>query len=167
MRTLQLTLIAPVLLLSVCSGALALQTGEKAPAFKLNDQFGKTWDLADLKGQVVVVVAADRDSGRLMDPWVGGLKDKYGTKVRLLGLLDLHTVPWIGRGIAKSRIKKETKDPLMLDFDGATGKAYEVSGKHPVVVVIDRNGVVQHVAATTYTEDAFKATTAAIDNALK
>lgn len=166
MRILHLTLIAYALVLALGSGAAALETGAKAPAFKLADQFGKTWDLAALKGQVVVLIVADRDSGRMMDPWMSGLKDKYGSKIQLLGLLDLHTVPWIGRGIAKSRIKNETKDPLMIDFNGATGKAYGVSGKHPVVVVIDKTGDIQNVA-TTYSDEAFKAATAAVDKALK
>ena len=81
--------------------------------------------------------------------------------------MDLHTVPGIGRGIARSRIRGETKDRLMLDFDGATARAYSVNSKYPVVVVIDKNGVVQSVQKSVFTNDAFSATTAAIDKSLK
>jgi peroxiredoxin len=146
---------------------MALQTGEKAPDFKLNDQFGKTWDLSNLSGSVVVVVVANRDSGRAMGPWVDNLKKKYGDKIQLLGLMDLHTIPGIGRGIAKSRIRKETSDPLMLDFNGSTAKAYDVSSKIPVVVVIDKNAVVKAVQKNEYSADRFKGVSNTIDTLLK
>lgn len=159
--------LAAVFTFTLVLGAMALQTGEKAPDFKLNDQFGKTWDLSSLSGSVVVVVAANRDSGRAMGPWVDNLKKKYGGKIQLLGLMDLHTIPGIGRGIAKSRIRKETSDPLMLDFNGSTAKAYDVSSKVPVVAVIDQNAVVKAVQKNEYSADRFKSITNAIDAALK
>ena len=156
----------PVCLVTMLSAPVwALQVGDNAPAFKLDDQFGKTWELSSLKNNVVVVVAADRDSGRMMDPWVGGLKTKYGAKIKLLGLIQLKGIPGMFRGMARSRIKKETQDPLMIDFDGTTGKAYEVSSKYPVVVVIDRSGVIR-VVEKTYTPEAFKSVTEAVDKEL-
>jgi peroxiredoxin len=141
--------------------------GSASPSFDLKDQFDREWKLSDLNGKVVVIVAATRDSGRAMGPWVDSLKTQYGNNIQLLGLLDLSSVPSIGRGIAKSRIKKETKDPLMLDFNGATAKSYEVSDKYPVVVVIDKRGIVRSEQKTEYNTGAFKATTSAIDLALK
>ena len=161
-----------VIIVAVCavmlsSSAFALQVGQKAPDFNLNDQFGKNWDLSKLSDKVVVVVAADKDSGRGMGPWFDNLKSTYGDRIVLLGLMDLHTIPWIGRGIAKSRIKKETKDPLMLDFNGATGKAYGANSKTPVVVVIDKNAVMKSVQSGAYSAGAFKTVASAIDSALK
>ena len=147
--------------------APAQQVGQPAPTFNLADQFGKNWSLANLKGTVTVLVVADRDSGRSMGPWVDNLKTKYGSRIQVLGLLDLHTVPGIGRGIARSRVRSETKDPLMLDFNGGTGKAYSVSNKYPVVVVIDKTSQVRAVEKTNYTDDAFKSITTAVDAALK
>lgn len=156
-----------LLLVGVAAGsALALDVGKAAPAFKLQDQFGKTWDSAVLKDNVVVVVAANKNSGRAMDPWMGNLKDKYGTRITLIGLMDLHDIPGIGRGIAKSRIKKETKDPLMLDFGGKISKQYLVNDKNPVVVVIGRGTVVRAVQASGYSDAAYKSITSAADAAL-
>ena len=154
------------IILALCaSSCLALQTGDQAPAFKLSDQFGKTWELAKLRDNVVVVVAANRDSGEMMAPWIDRLKPKYLGKIQLLGLMELKGIPGIFRGMARSRIKKETQDPLMIDFDGATGKAYEVSSKYPVVVVIDKTGAIRAIEKT-YSKDAFKSITEAIDKAL-
>ena len=159
--------LACALALAVSSAALALQTGEKAPPFKLADQFGKTWDSSELKGDAVVVVAANADSGRDMGPWVDKLKENYGDTIKLIGLMDQHGLPGFVRGIARYRIRKETKDPLLIDFKGDVAKAYTVTDKHPVVVVIDKEGVVRSVEATKYTDKAYQATTAAIDTALK
>lgn len=159
--------VAVICAFMVSSYAMALQVGEKAPDFKLKDQFGKTWELAKLNDEVVVVVAADKNSGRDMGPWVDNLKSTYGDKIRLLGLMDLHDIPWIGRGIAKSRIKKETKDPLMLDFKGSTGKAYEANSKAPVVVVIDRTSVSKAAHNGKYSDKAFESISEAIDASLK
>lgn len=153
--------------LSMASSCFALAVGEAAPAFKLSDQFGKSWDVSALRGSVVVVVAANRDSGRAMGPWFQYLKSKYGSRIQLLGLMQLSGIPGFARGIARNRIKKETSDPLMLDFNGATGKLYEVSGKHPVVVVIDKTGVVRAVERINYTVPVGKSVSDAIDVALK
>ncbi len=154
--------------LVLASAALALQTGDSAPPFKLADQFGKVWDSSTvLDNNVVVIVAADRESGRAMGPWVENLKKDYGKRVQLLGLLQLRGIPGIGRGIARSKIRKETKDPLMIDFNGDTGKAYDVSSQYPVVVVIDKSGNVSDIEKTEHNAKAYKATCAAIDKALR
>lgn len=166
MRMIGLVWVVAALGLVTASGAAALDQGQKAPAFKLQDQFGKTWDLAAQKGRVVVIVAADRDSGRAMDPWVSNLKSTYGSRITLVGLLDLHSIPGLFRGIAKSRIRKETSDPLALDFGGQIAKAYGVSSKLPTVVVIDREGIVRSAQTLAHTPDVFKVTAAAIDQAL-
>ncbi len=145
----------------------SIEAGERAPAFDMKDQFGKTWKLPELKERVVVLVVATTDSGRLMGPWVDTLKAQYADKVTILGMLDLKSVPSIGRGIAKSRIRKETKDPMMLDFSGKTAQAYGVSGKTPTVVVIDKNGLIQAIARQTYTKSAYESVRSAIDKSLK
>lgn len=156
-----------ILILSLAVSAMAIDNGTAAPGFDLKDQFGKNWNLSNLRGNVTVVIAANPDSGRLMGPWVDNLKTRYGSKVQIIGLMDLHSVPGIGRGIARSRIRKETSDPLMLDFNGSTARAYSVSDKYPVVAVIDKNGVVRALQKSTFTQQGFNSVARAIDNALK
>jgi len=142
------------------------EVGARAPDFDLKDQFGKQWKLDDLAGQVTVVVVADTDSGRTMGPWVDALKARYRNKVQILGLLDLHSVPGIGRGIARSRIRRETKDPMMLDFGGKIAHAYGVSSKVPAVIVVDKNSVVRAAVSTAYDQKSFDKITSAVDKAL-
>jgi len=160
-----LVALAAILLMSIAASALTV--GKSAAKFDLEDQCGKNWKLAELKGSVVVVLTADQESGRLMGPWMDSLKSCYGSKIQVLGLLDLHTVPAIGRWIARSQIKKETKDPLMLDFYGDTAKEYSVSSKHPVFTVIDKNGIVRSVQKSEFTKRGFAKTKSVIDKALK
>lgn len=156
-------IITTAALICAVSSAFALDSGEKAPSFKLSDQFGKVWDSAALKDNVVVLIAANKDSGRDMDPWVSKIKSKYLNKVQLIGLMDLHTIPGIARGIARSRIRKETSEPLMLDFNGETSKAYQVNSKFPVVVVIGKISIVKAVSKSEYSDSAFDSISDAID----
>ncbi len=167
MRTITMIVVLVAALAASASAQPALQTGSRAPDFGLKDQFDKSWTLSALTGTVTVLVAADTDSGRAMGPWVDALKQKYAGKAQILGLLDLHTVPGIGRGIARSRIRRETKDPLMLDFSGNIGRAYGVSSKAPTVVVIDKTGVVRAIARSAYDQTAFSDVATAVDRALK
>jgi predicted transcriptional regulator len=164
-----LMLFAALAALSVTAFAqpAVVDVGARAPDFDLKDQFGKSWSLSGLNGGVTVLIVADSDSGRAMGPWVDALKSRYPSKVNILGMLDLHTVPGIGRGIAKSRIRKETKDPLMLDFSGNIARAYGVSSKVPTVVVIDKTGIVRALARQAFDQTSFAGITTAVDKALK
>jgi len=155
---------------ALTSGLLALEVGQPAPSFSLKDQFGETWQLSELKGRVVVLVASTKKSGELMGPWVDGLKNRYSGRkdtFRLFALVDLHNIPGLFRGFATSRIKKETKDPVLIDFDGKTAKAYDASDNYPVVVVIDKDSVVREVKKTKLDKEAFDAVTSAIDKSLR
>lgn len=163
-----LSLVLTGLLLCTPSlGAQSLELGKPAPHFRLTDQFGKTWDLGDLKNEVVVVVAANRQSGRTMGPWVENLKKDYGNRIRVLGLVHVSGVPGFARGIARSKIRKETSDPVMVDFSGTTAKDYQVCNDYPVVVVIDRNTIVRNVQKTEYNAKAYKSVRESVENALK
>jgi len=161
-----IALTALALALGTVAFSQPLEVGKSAPAFNLKDQFGKPWKLAELQDKILVLVVADRDSGNTMGPWVDNLKSCYGAKIHLLGLLDLHSIPGIGRGFAKSRIRKETNDPLMLDFSGTISKAYLVSSKHAGVVVIDRSGTVRYIERDSFTKERLTALKAAIDKLL-
>ncbi len=167
MRTVALFVAVLFLLASAHAFAAEVEKGARTPGFDLKDQFGKQWKLDDLAGKVTILVAADSKSGRAMGPWVDGLKAKYANKVCVLGLLDLHSVPGIGRGFAKARIKRETKDPMMLDFNGAISRTYKVTSKVPTVVVIDKGLVAREVVSAAHSQKLFQTITSAVDKALE
>ncbi|MGH2349772.1 MAG: peroxiredoxin family protein [bacterium] len=161
----------PIGALAITLGLLVapagLSVGAPAPAFDLKDQFDRAWRLADLKGKIVVLMVADQNSGQALRPWGDNLSPAYGSKIQLLGLLDLHTYARFLRGIVASRIRNETDKPMLLDFDGTVGGAYEASSRSPVIVVIDRQGTVRGIQKTPFTREAFAAVREAIDTALK
>lgn len=167
MRIIVLIMALVVILVAPGFAQPTLQVGNRAPDFSLKDQFDKSWSLSNLAGSVTVLVGADSDSGRAMGPWVDTLKARFSGKAQILGLLDLHTVPGIGRGIARSRIRKETKDPLMLDFSGTVSRTYGISSKVPTVVVIDKTGVVKAIARSAYSQAEFNDIASAVDKSLK
>ena len=167
MRTAALTVGLLVAVLLTPAFAAAPEIGARSPEFDLKDQFGKTWKLAELGGTVTILIVADPDSGRAMGPWMDALKGRCSGKTRILGLMDLHSVPGIGRGIARSRIRRETKDPLMLDFHGAVARSYGVSSKCPTVVVIDKTLVVRAAVTAAYDQQSLQTITEAVDRALK
>ncbi len=152
----------------VAAAAAGLTTGMPAPPFELKDQFDRLWRLADQRGKVVVVMAADQHSGELMRPWGDILSPTYGSNILLLGILDLHTYPGFLRGLVAARIRSETDrgKPMLLDFEGGVGAAYEVSSRYPVIVVIDRHGVVRGIQKSVLTKEALAAAREAIDAAL-
>lgn len=164
MRELQVAVAIAVL---VAAPAAALTVGSPAPPFDLKDQFDRPWRMTDLRGRVVVLMAADQHSGQGMRPWGDNLSEAFGTKIQLLGLLDLHSYPSFLRPFVAARIRSETDKPMMLDFSGAMGTAYEVSSRYPVIVVIDRLGIVRGVYKTTFARDAFASAREAIEAALK
>lgn len=161
------TLLVIATLTLITAPTAVLNIGSPAPAFDLKDQFDRVWRLADLRGKVVVLMAADQHSGQGMRPWGDNLSDTFGTQIQLLGLLDLHTYPSFLRIFVAARIRSETGKPMLLDFSGAVGAAYEVSSRYPVIVVIDRQGMVQGIYKTTFTREAFAGAREAIEAALK
>ena len=170
MKTLNKMIGLFVITAALASVSPALEIGQPAPLFDLKDQFGETWKLSEVKGRVVVLVASTKKSGELMGPWVDGLKNKYPNRkdtLRLYTLVDLHTIPGLFHNLAISRIKRETKDPVLIDFDGKTAKAYEASDNYPVVIVIGKDSVVREVKKTKMDKTAFDAVTSAIDKALQ
>lgn len=158
---------ALAVLVLVTAPVAVLSVGSPAPVFDLKDQFDRVWRLTDLRGKVVVLMAADQHSGREMKPWGDNLSEAFGATIQLLGLLDLHTYPSFLRIFAAARIRSETDKPMMLDFSGAIGVAYEVSSRYPVIVVIDRQGVVRGIHKTTFTREAFAGAREAVEAALK
>ncbi|HEV8354460.1 MAG TPA: hypothetical protein VGR24_09760 [bacterium] len=156
-------------ILLLAAPVAALTVGTPAPPFDLNDQFDRPWRLSSLRGRVVVLMAADQHSGEMMRPWGDILSPAYGGNIQLLGLLNLHTYPRFLRGLVAARIRSETDrgKPMLLDFEGSVGAAYEVSSRYPVIVIIDRRGVIRGIQKSVVTKEALARAREAIDAAIE
>ena len=106
---------------------MALSPGDPAPDFSLPDAEGKTYTLADLKGQRVVLYFYPRDNTPGCTKEACGFRDAYDTyqekNVVILG---------VSTDDAKSHAKFTTKYalpfPLLVDRDGAVASRYGVYG---------------------------------------
>jgi peroxiredoxin len=136
------TLIVPTATPSVAA-PVGWQVGDQAPDFALADLEGRTVRLSDLRGQVVVL--------NFWATWCGFCEAEMAD---LQAFSDEHQ----GRGIKvlavndrEDRVTAQSyRDEhglaltILLDADGATGRAYHISAL-PVTVFIDRTGVIRAI----------------------
>ena len=126
-----------------------LQRGDKAPDFSLEDADGKTWSLADLRGQKVIVYfyPADDTSGCTAQAcdFRDAQADLTERGYRVLGVS-----PQGASSHRRFADKYSLNFPLLIDSDYAMARAYAVAeereeGKRPRIVrstfVIDEDGL--------------------------
>jgi thiol-disulfide isomerase/thioredoxin len=138
------TVLKGLALAALCaSAALAASSSGPAPGFKLNARGGKTVDLAQFKGQVVMI--------NFWATWCGPcrqemplLEDIY-KKYKPMGftMLAVNVEPdskaaeaWL------SKLSKPVTFPVAFDTDSKVSKTYKVAGM-PSTVFVDRKGNVR------------------------
>jgi len=134
-------------LAAVCASAAlaASSTSGPAPGFQLSGRGGKTIDLAQYKGQVVMI--------NFWATWCGPcrqemplLQDIY-TKYKPMGftLIGVNVEPSTGDPEGwLSKLPKPVTFPVAFDVDSKVSKLYKVAGM-PTTVFIDRKGNVREV----------------------
>jgi len=133
-------------LVAVCaSAALAASSSAPAPGFKLSGRGGKTIDLSQYKGQVVMI--------NFWATWCGPcrqemplLQDIYA-KYKPMGftLIGVNVEPSTGDPEGwLSKLPKPVTFPVAFDVDSKVSKLYNVAGM-PTTVFIDRKGNVREV----------------------
>lgn len=140
--------------------AVKAKIGEKAPAWKLTDLDGKSHELKDFAGKHVVLEWTNPDC-----PYIVGVYDKGVVKetldemkkmgenfvyiaVNSTANKPMEEVKQINVDFLK---KHEIKVPVVMDYDGAVGKAYGAK-RTPHMYVIDDKGVLRYHGA--FTDDA-------------
>lgn len=144
----------------------AAKVGAPAPAFTLKDTDGKTVNLADLKGKVVVLEWFNPEC-----PYVKKHHEKFTTMIDTYNAFKDKGVVWVainsgaagqeGAGLEKN--KKAATDwklpyPVLLDETGATGKAYGAKTT-PHMYIINTDGVLAYAGAIDNDRSADKAGT--------
>jgi thiol-disulfide isomerase/thioredoxin len=133
-------------LAAVCvSAALAASSSAPAPGFKLSGRGGKTIDLSQYKGQVVMI--------NFWATWCGPcrqemplLQDIYA-KYKPMGftLIGVNVEPSTGDPEGwLNKLPKPVTFPVAFDVDSKVSKLYNVAGM-PTTVFIDRKGNVREV----------------------
>jgi len=117
----------------------AAATPAQAPDFTLQSDHGGAYRLAESRGKEVVVLFAwaswcpsCREEMPLMNQLHAGLA---GLPVRLFGV-NMQEQP---QQVARARAAHDLKFDILLDLEGAFGRAYNIYGI-PQVMVIDKQG---------------------------
>jgi peroxiredoxin Q/BCP len=106
---------------------MALSPGDPAPDFSLPDAEGKTYSLADLKGQRVVLYFYPRDNTPGCTKEACGFRDAYGAyQEKNVVILGVSTDD--AKSHAKFTVKYALPFPLLVDSDGAVASRYGVYG---------------------------------------
>ena len=120
----------------------AAKPGEQAPAFSLQDVNGKTVSLSDFAGKIVVL--------EWVNPECPYVQRHYNLKT-MTTLADKNKdkgVVWLGVATCDTANPSKLKNfaekdnieyPILLDADGAVGKAYGAK-KTPHMFIIDKDG---------------------------
>lgn len=112
----------------------------KAKDFSLKDQFGKVHDYKFPREKISILAFADKDGSEQLEAWIRPLYEKYGDRVDIHGVAELSAVPSIARGIVRVMIKKNSKQPVMLDWKGDVSKSYAYEKDKANIVLIDGKG---------------------------
>ncbi len=139
-----LTLVATTLSPATLAASVdALRTGAPAPGFALNSSSGKAVNLADLKGQIVLVNFWASWCGpcRKEMPILEQLNKQYRAKgVTLVGVNvepnSASAIDWLKA--------TPVSFPILFDVDSKVSKLYQVEGM-PNTVILDRSGKVRYI----------------------
>ena len=138
----------PLCLMALSAATLAasvdtLRTGAPAPAFALQSNSGKPMNLADLKGQIVLVNFWASWCGpcRKEMPILEQLNRQYRNKgVTLVGVNvepdSAAAVDWLKA--------TPVSFPILFDVDSKVSKLYQVEGM-PNTVILDKSGKVRYI----------------------
>ena len=122
-----------------------VKPGDAAPSFSLQDQDGKTVNLSDHAGKIVVLEWFNNDC-----PYVVRHYEKEKTSATLADKhkevvwLAINTTP--GKTNADNKAVKEKWSigyPILADTDGSVGKAYGAKTT-PHMFIIDKNGTIAY-----------------------
>jgi thioredoxin-dependent peroxiredoxin len=132
-----------------------LDVGDKAPAFSLEDQSGKTVKLSDFKGKTVVLYFYPKDDTPGCTREACAFRDEHSA-LRKAGAVVLGVSPDSGASHAKFAGKYDLPFPLLADTGHAVSEKYGAWGEKSLygrkfmginrsTFLIDGSGKVAHV----------------------
>jgi len=136
-------------------GSQSAKLNSKAPDFSLKDQHDKVFNLRSFEGQLVVLIASDKDGEEQSDLWGRKIRERYKDKITILGIADLRKVPFFMKGKIKQDFKKN-KNSILLDWDGVVFSTYGLPKKISNIILIDRKGYVRYIYSGNATQEAIE-----------
>ncbi|MFN3480224.1 MAG: YtfJ family protein [Thermodesulfovibrionales bacterium] len=162
-------IIFPIIMLLFIFFPIGVESGQsialntKAPDFSLKDQYDRTFNLREFEGQVVVLIASDKEGSAQNHLWGRKIRERYGNKIIIIGMADLRSVPFFLKNKIKEDFKKDDNS-ILLDWSGKVFDAYELAKKVSNIIVIDKKGYVRFTYSGSATKEAVNCLFEAIDD---
>lgn len=124
------------------SGRSIASVGIKAPDFRLNEPNGKTWQLSDMQGSVVLI--------NFWATWCSSCRDEMPSLQNLYNIVKgdprFHLITILHKDSpenASSYLKQNSYSlPFVTDTDGSVSAAYGLTGV-PETFIVDKKGVLR------------------------
>ena len=135
-----------------------VKPGDMAPQFSLQDQDGKTVNLSDYKGKIVVLEWFNNDCPFVQRHYkaktMNELADKW--KDKDVVWLAINTTPGKTNETNKQAVQDwSINHPVLNDSDGTVGKEYGAKST-PHMFIIDKDGKIAYVGGIDNDEDGSK-----------
>ncbi len=120
----------------------ATVTPAMAEPFELKDQFRDKHNLLFPAEKVVLLGFGDHHCGGDADAWYRPARERYGDKVQFYGIAALKELPLLWRPLVRLFLRRQSKDPVLLDWKNKVAKSYGFRPREMNLFVIDREGEV-------------------------
>ena len=115
-----------------------------APAFELQDQYGKLHQVTFPKQRVSVLAFADRAGSEQLEGWVRPLYERYRDAIDIRGVAKLAGVPAVLRGMLRAIFRQRLNYPVLMDWTGAVSTNYRYEARVANVVVLSPAGRIEY-----------------------
>ncbi|HEX7859340.1 MAG TPA: hypothetical protein VF773_03375 [Verrucomicrobiae bacterium] len=139
-------LLALTLALILVSALIAAPPGDTPKSIQLKDQFGKQHQISFPRQTMTLLTIADDKGAAALEPWLAGLKKRYGTNVHYVGIAQVRSVPSPLRSFVTSRFKKKYSYPILLDWSGDVVKPFAPQAAAPNIYLLSKTGSIVHQA---------------------
>lgn len=124
---------------ALAPGVLA-QEGVSAPAFELEDQYGKRHRVEFPGEKVSVIAFADRAGSSQLEGWIRPLYERYRDAIAIHGVAKVAGVPRLARALLRRIFRRHLEYPVMMDWTGTVSTSYEYEKRVANVIVLSPAG---------------------------
>ena len=128
--------------------------------FELKDQFGDMHARDELSGQVIVLIASDKEGSKYNKEWARAVanlvsENGHSNTVRLLGVGDVQGVPFFLKRYVRGKFPKNRNEPVLMDWGGLFAKTYGFVEKETNILIFDPDNTIRLQTSVT-TMDSIK-----------
>ena len=167
MKRPSLLLASFIALSSVLAAHIDTIVGSRIPEFTIEDQFEREWRTSDFRGRTTVFVVSDRSGYEYSPNWTGVLVPRFkSSPVRFIPVADVQSVPGFLKGFIRGKFKDEFTYAVLMDWEGVLIKAFRITEGVPNLIIVDKNGIIQHAVHGEGTADQIASFTTRLEQIL-